>query len=458
MNATAIHSRQATHSALRVVPWLTPAKTLSLIVGSIIACQLGLLIVGSTQLRLPMRMAAYLIPVAMMLLIRPGRRKHPAFWFAGAAMAVLVFGLLNPNTAGVVPAIAAIALYAAVLSPLWWASGLGTDAKGFRSVLLVIWAFQSISALVGVLQVLYPGRFDFALSAVLQEMGPAYLSGLQLTVASGEVIFRPMGLTDTPGGAASAGLISFIIALGLLLTSRNPWLIFAAGASMLCGLFCIYLSQVRSILVMLAISAVAMVVILFIRDRTGRQALRVAVVGSVVVALATIWAFSVGGEAVVNRITTLFEDDPRTVYMRNRGGFLVYTIYFAIPEYPFGAGLGRWGMVNNYFGKYGDGAPPLWAEIQWTAWVYDGGIPLMVAYFAAILTCLIWTFRTACDGTLGTLATWCAVVFAYNLAALAVTFNYPLFIGQGGMEFWMLNAALFASVHRHRTLARKSIA
>jgi hypothetical protein len=373
-------------------------------------------------------------------------------------MGILIFGIVNPNTAGIVPAVAAIALYAAVLSPLWWASGLGTDAKGFRNVLMVIWAFQSLSAMVGVLQVMYPGRFDFALSAVLQEMGPAYLSGLQLRVASGEMIFRPMGLTDTPGGAASAGLISFIISLGLLLTSRNPWLVVASGLSMLCGLFCIYLSQVRSILVMLAISVVAMLVILLIRDRTGRQALRVALVGSVVVALATIWAFSVGGEAVINRITTLVEDDPTSVYMRNRGGFLLYTVYHAIPEYPFGAGLGRWGMVNNYFGRYGNGASPLWAEIQWTAWVYDGGLPLMLSYFAAIITCLIWTFRAACEGRLGMLSTWAAIMFAYNLAALAVTFNYPLFIGQGGMEFWLLNAALYASVHRQRVLARKSVA
>ena len=41
-----------------------------------------------------------------------------------------------------------------------------------------------------------------------------------------------------------------------------------------------------------------------------------------------------------------------------------------------------------------------------------------------------------------------AVVFAYDVGALAITFNYPLFIGQGGMEFWLLNAALFTAAGR----------
>jgi hypothetical protein len=43
---------------------------------------------------------------------------------------------------------------------------------------------------------------------------------------------------------------------------------------------------------------------------------------------------------------------------------------------------------------------------------------------------------------------WAAVIVAYDFGALAVTFNYPLFIGQGGMEFWLLNAALFTGAQR----------
>ena len=39
-------------------------------------------------------------------------------------------------------------------------------------------------------------------------------------------------------------------------------------------------------------------------------------------------------------------------------------------------------------------------------------------------------------------------MLAYDVGAVALTFNYPLFIGQGGMEFWLLNAALFTAAVR----------
>jgi hypothetical protein len=37
------------------------------------------------------------------------------------------------------------------------------------------------------------------------------------------------------------------------------------------------------------------------------------------------------------------------------------------------------------------------------------------------------------------------LIFAYNIGAIAITFNYALFIGQGGMEFWLLNSSLFVA-------------
>ena len=51
---------------------------------------------------------------------------------------------------------------------------------------------------------------------------------------------------------------------------------------------------------------------------------------------------------------------------------------------------------------------------------------------------------------------WGAVVFAYNVGALAITFNYPLFIGQGGLEFWLLNTTLFAAAETERRRERRA--
>jgi len=48
------------------------------------------------------------------------------------------------------------------------------------------------------------------------------------------------------------------------------------------------------------------------------------------------------------------------------------------------------------------------------------------------------------------LALWAAVVFAFNIGCVAVTFNYPLFMGQTGLDFWLLNAALLAAAQTER--------
>ena len=44
-----------------------------------------------------------------------------------------------------------------------------------------------------------------------------------------------------------------------------------------------------------------------------------------------------------------------------------------------GAGLGRWGMMRYYFGNpWSRHSAALWAELQFPAWILDGGIILTV--------------------------------------------------------------------------------
>jgi len=149
----------------------------------------------------------------------------------------------------------------------------------------------------------------------------------------------------------------------------------------------------------------------------------------------------------INRLLTLIEDDPAAVYYHGRGWALHQT-WDSIPEYPLGAGLGRWGMVSHYFGGGRKAAGALWVEIQWTGWLYDGGVPLVLAYgFAALLA--VWTsWKIALDARAGDISLWGAVLCASNVAALAVTFNYPIFMSQSGMEFWLLNGCLWVAWKR----------
>src|SRR5262249_5098077 len=158
------------------------------------------------------------------------------------------------------------------------------------------------------------------------------------------------------------------------------------------------------------------------------------------------WAVAVGGEVVTRRLSTLIEQDSGQGYYTNRGLFLEHTVVTLLPEYPLGAGLGRWGVMNAYFGEHGDPErQPIWAEIQLTGWLLDGGVPLVFAYLAAVLIACRTAYRIAIRAPAQSLATWGALIFAYDVGALALTFNYPLFIGQSGMEFWLLNATLFAA-------------
>ncbi|WP_244224917.1 hypothetical protein [Corallococcus sicarius] len=72
---------------------------------------------------------------------------------------------------------------------------------------------------------------------------------------------------------------------------------------------------------------------------------------------------------------------------------------------------------------------------------------------------MVWGFRVAVrrENAASEFWLWGSLLFAYDLGAVALTFSYPFFMSQMGMEFWLLNAAFFsaywnrnAAVHAHR--------
>jgi hypothetical protein len=160
----------------------------------------------------------------------------------------------------------------------------------------------------------------------------------------------------------------------------------------------------------------------------------------------------VGGTAITDRVNSLTAENPGEVYQKNRGQFLVYTIDEVLPNYPLGAGPGRWGMMFYYFGDPSNTKnPALWAEIQWTGWIYDGGVALVLLYTLAIALAFRVSYKIALNERSAELATLAAVVFAYDVGVLAATFDSCFFIGGGGLDFWMLNAMLFnAAYHTMR--------
>jgi hypothetical protein len=409
--------------------------------------QLLMLVPQIGAARAPMRILSFAINLFLLVWI-PGRGvKFPAQNACIAAIYILLLQLfLNPGLNSVIAGIAQCGLYTAIFAPVFWVSRLKVSLASFQSLMYVLWGFHTLSAIVGVLQVYNPGQFQPALSTAIQSFYGEDAEGLQITLADGSKVLRPMGLTDTPGGAARAGFYALILGLSFALNSKHMAVRCAGVASSAIGLFCLYLSQVRTAFVSVSLGLVILAICLF--KQGDFKKLSIFVSGTIALFVSVFsWAIAVGGSSSLERLMALTAEDPNTVYQQNRGGFLTGTIQELLPQYPFGAGLGRWGMMNHYFGDNSNPfTGPLWAEIQVTGWLYDGGVPFIIAYVIAIFFVFKVCWETAIDRRFSMLSFWAAVMLAYNFSVIASTFSSSLLIGQAGLEFWLLNTALFMAV------------
>jgi len=409
-----------------------------------IACQLALLSQTLAPFRVLFRSAAFSISLLAIVAVSGRANRHPARFAAMAILAIVGFGFVHPQTASALAAIAQLVLYTAIIGPIFWVPRLAVNRQTLVRLFTVFWSFHVLSSIFGVLQIYYPGQFQPNISDNVITQGELS-KGLQITLANGESVWRPMGLTDSPGGAGMAGLYAFVFGMGFLAIGERWTMRIAGMGGMVVGLFCIYLSQIRSIFLLTIIIAITFAAILAALRRysaVSRLGIAVPVIGVAVF----LWASAVGGAGMVKRLETLIEADPGQVYYSNRGVFLEDTFTSFLPENPLGCGLGRWGMTANYFGNANDPtAPGIWVEIQWTAWVADGGLLLLVAYPFAILMAMITVGRIAIRSREPWLSGWAILILAYDTAAVALTFNYPLFIGQFGLEFWLLNGAIYAA-------------
>jgi hypothetical protein len=443
-------------------PASAPARTgfwaSSLVVPGFIAvqilCQLALLAESFSALRVVFRIFSFGASLAMLVLV-PGRTlRHPALPYVLAAMVFTSLGLFHPETGSYLAAAAQLGIQFSVMVPLVWVTRLRMDAPTFRRTLALLFLFNAASAALGVLQVYFPGQFQPALSSVIGNLGEAYNQSLQFEVASGQRIFRPFGLTDTPGGASTGAFYSVLLGGGFLISSKRGVIRALSIGGIFLGVVCLYLCQVRAVAVMLLVCMLAIAGVLALNGRLMRLTKLVLVVGGFAIA-GFGWAVALGGDAITQRWGSLVEADAGEVYYSNRGYFLEGSVGYFLPEFPLGAGLGRYGMANAYFGDRSRSS--LWAEIQWTAWIFDGGIPVLVLYPLGLVVALIWALRLAfLRDDSHEFWLWGTILVGYNLGAIAITFSYPFFMSQSGMVFWLLNAALFGAYQQAARLAPRA--
>lgn len=415
-------------------------------IGLQLVCQLALLVEAFSPLRVIFRILSFGVSLVLLAAV-PGRHlRHPALPFVLGAMAITSLNMFHPETSSILAGLAQLGIQFSVVAPLLWVTRLRMDAVAFRRMLALLFLFNAASAALGVLQVYYPGRFQPTLSTIIDGMGDEYTESLKFETATGQRVFRPFGLTDLPGGAATGAFYSVLFGSGFLLSSKRGLIRALSIGGIFLGLISLYLCQVRAIAVMLLVCMVAIMIVLALTGRLMRMTRLALVVGGFAIA-GFGGAVMMGGDTITKRWGSLFEQEAGEVYYVNRGHFLEGAFGYFLPKYPVGAGLGRYGMANAYFGDNSDPSrPPLWAEIQWTAWIFDGGIPVLVLYPLGLLAALIWALRLAFlrEGP-QEFWLWGTILFGFNLGGIAITFSYPFFVSQPGLVFWLINAALFSA-------------
>jgi hypothetical protein len=421
------------------------------------ACQVSLLFSTVGAFRIIPRTASFSLSLLLLLALPPKRPIHPAIKPAIWALAAVGVSILYPTTNTLVSGLAQFAMYVAILAPLCWVSHLRLNESSVRRTLLIIFAFQAISSLIGVLQVEFPGHFRGSISTMVMGQGQ-YVNELSYQNAAGQLVMRPSGLTDVPGGVCTAGFYAVLLGFYFVGSGHDRLSRIVAAAGAVVGSAAVYLSSVKAAMIELVIGALTFGSLIAWRNQSvravvksyihyvGLRTTRVLIAAVVLGAAGYFLAVTVGGEGGARALSVLASNDPGALFYHERGRFLEYGVNVLLPEYPFGAGLGRWGMMNHYFGDPDNpNSSPIWVEEQWSGWLLDGGVALIVTYALALFTALRFALKCARSSSVSYLATLGALVAAYDVVTFAATFDFVPFITQMGMDFWLLNAMLFGT-------------
>src|SRR5207247_9687407 len=128
-----------------------------------------------------------------------------------------------------------------------------------------------------------------------------------------------------------------------------------------------------------------------------KQTRRVAGFATLAVALVAgglLFAITLGGQTITDRVSTLVAGDPRELYYQSRGKSVEYAFTTLLVNYPLGAGLARWGMMRFYFGDPAKlDSTELFAEVQPNAWILDGGVFLLTFYGIALMVPALYALK-----------------------------------------------------------------
>ncbi|PYQ83123.1 MAG: hypothetical protein DMG03_15080 [Acidobacteria bacterium] len=218
------------------------------------------------------------------------------------------------------------------------------------------------------------------------------------------------------------------------------------------GIAAIYLSHVRvALVVTVAMMLFYLALLAFLREHKRFTQFGTLAVG--ILAGALVLAVALGGQSTLDRFSTLLAEDPATLYYNNRGVAFQQGFTTLLSEYPMGAGLARWGMMHYYFGAPSRmDVAEVFAEVQPSAWILDGGVFLLAFYFLALIATVVYDavfVRNLADPED---RLWTAAIVAANFGTLVLVFTFVPFGTVGGMQFWFLEGALHGAMARRPRL------
>src|SRR5262245_41624547 len=404
-----------------------------------------LFVPGAQSYRTIVRAMPYVLSgVSLIYYFRQSGERLPASakWLL-VSFLLLLLNLLH-ETAHMLAGGAQIVFQVCISAPVFWMARSIQSEKQMRRIVWVVFLGSAIGSAVGVLQVYFPDRFmppEF--SVLARSLNPDIIHSLTYVGADGREIVRPPGLSDLPGGAAVAGMMTMVLGLALALGRNERWFVRPlCAAAAVVGMTALYLTHVRS-LTLVATASVALFALMRIRQGRTLEGGATLAVGAALVAGSYLWALAVGGEAVSDRFSGLANEGVLRVFQDQRGAFIRYTLSELLYEFPLGAGLGRWGMMQVYFGDPTLWqAPPIHVEVQLTGWLLDGGVPLWLLYGGALFSALHWTYRAAIRTATRAMQDTATIALCLQLTILCLGLTGPVFNTQLGILFWGVTGAL----------------
>jgi hypothetical protein len=405
---------------------------------------------GAQPLRVPIRIAPFM--VSLLALVWYSRKQstaavNPSSWkWLVICVAYLAIMIFHPHTNSLIAGVAQTLLYLSVLAPIFWASKLKYTPERVQRLLWIILLCSGVNALVGVLQVHDPETWmPRDLSSVLVNLEGG-VEAVSYTRADGTRVIRPPGLSDSPGAVCGPASTAAVLGLIFFFGNWTPWKRAIALLFAVAGFSAVFLSQVRTSLLMACGSLIVYVALLAIQKQQ-KKALFLMTLTGLVISGAFAGALVLGGDVVQERFSSLFAADPVTVYYSAaRGGHLEEGLTETLIRYPAGAGLGRWGMMRYYFGdEMNPDSPLIWAELQPNAWILDGGLILLLFYPVALIAATCTQIRIARLARSADLRLVAATVIAVNATALGLVFGYTPFTTQVGLQYWFISGVLHSA-------------